>query len=43
MDLFEAIAKRQSYRGGFKDEAVSRDDLQRIVESGLKAPSGKNW
>ena len=42
MDLFETIARRQSYRGGFKDEPVNRDDLQRIVEAGLKAPSGKN-
>ena len=42
MDLFEAIAKRQSYRGSFKNESVSRDDLQRIVEAGLKAPSGMN-
>ena len=42
MDLFEAIAKRHSYRGGFKDEPVSKEDLQRIVEAGLKAPSGKN-
>ncbi len=42
MDIFEAIAKRQSYRGSFKDEPVSRDDLQRIVEAGLKAPSGIN-
>ena len=42
MNLFEAIAKRLSYRGGFKDGPVSRDDLIKIVEAGLKAPSGKN-
>ena len=42
MDLFEAIAKRQSYRAGFKDELVSKDDLRKIVEAGLKAPSGMN-
>ena len=42
MDLFEAIAKRQSYRGGFKDEPVSKEDLKKIVDAGLKAPSGKN-
>jgi len=42
MDLFEAIEKRHSYRGAFKDEPVSRDDLQKIVEAALKAPSGKN-
>jgi nitroreductase len=42
MDLFEAIAKRQSYRAGFKDTLVSKDDLKKIVDAGLKAPSGKN-
>jgi nitroreductase len=42
MELFDAIAKRHSYRGAFKDEAVSRKDLEAIVEAGLKAPSGKN-
>jgi len=42
MDLFKAIAKRQSYRGRFKDEPVSKDDLRKIVEAGLKAPSGMN-
>ena len=42
MDLFEAIEKRHSYRAGFKDEPVSKADLRKIVEAGLKAPSGKN-
>ena len=42
MDLFEAIAKRQSYRAGFKDAPVSKEDLRKIVEAGLNAPSGKN-
>ena len=42
MELFEAIAKRKSYRGAFKDDPVSRKDLEAIVEAGLKAPSGKN-
>jgi len=42
MDIFEAIAKRQSYRGGFKDEPVSKEDLKKIVNAGLMAPSGKN-
>jgi nitroreductase len=42
MDLFEAIAKRKSYRAGFKDEPVSKDDLRKIVAAGLKAPSGCN-
>ena len=42
MDLFEAIAKRHSYRGPFKDQPVGREDLRRIVEAGLLAPSGMN-
>jgi nitroreductase len=42
MDLFEAIENRHSYRGGFTDQRISRDDLQKIVQAGLEAPSGKN-
>ncbi len=42
MELFEAIGKRKSYRGAFKDSPVSKDDLRRIVEAGLKAPTGMN-
>lgn len=42
MDVFEAIARRHSYRGPFADRPVSRDDLVRIVQAGLQAPSGKN-
>ena len=42
MDLFEIIAKRHSYRGPFKDQPVQREDLRRIVEAGLLAPSGMN-
>jgi nitroreductase len=42
MDFFEAIAKRHSYRGLFKDQPVPREDLRRIVQAGLQAPSGRN-
>lgn len=42
MDVFEAIAQRHSYRGPFRDQPVPRDDLRRIVQAGLQAPSGKN-
>jgi len=42
MDLFEAITKRHSYRGAFLETPVPREHLTRIVEAGLKAPSGKN-
>lgn len=42
MDLFEAIAKRRSYREGFKPTPVPREDLKKIVQAGLDAPSGCN-
>jgi nitroreductase len=42
MDVFEAIDRRHSYRGPFHDEPVPREHLQRIVQAGLQAPSGRN-
>ena len=42
MELFEAITKRHSYRGVFADVPVSREDLIKIVQAGLDAPSGCN-
>ena len=42
MDVFEAIAKRHSYRGQFTDAPVSEEDLRKIVQAGIQAPSGKN-
>jgi nitroreductase len=42
MDIFEAIAKRFSYRGEFMDEPISRHHLKKIVQAGIDAPSGCN-
>lgn len=42
MDIFEAIEKRHCYRGGFRSDPVPRKDLIKIVECGIKAPSGCN-
>ena len=42
MDVFEAIDRRHSYRGNFTDHPVPREDLQRIVQAGIQAPSGRN-
>lgn len=42
MDVFEAIEKRHSYRGPFKEETVPREHLRRIVQAGILAPSGNN-
>ena len=42
MDLFDAVEKRHSYRGEFEESAVPREDLERIVDAGIRAPSGCN-
>jgi len=42
MDFFETTRNRCSYRGLFKDEPVPREDLKKIVQAGLDAPSGCN-
>lgn len=42
MELFEAIRRRHSYRGPFRDQPVPCADLERIVEAGIRAPSGRN-
>ena len=42
MDFFEAVKQRHSYRGSFKDAAISAENLQKIVQTGLDAPSGCN-
>ena len=42
MDVIEAIKRRHSYRGAFKQQPVPRSDLKAIVQSGIQAPSGVN-
>lgn len=43
MDVFAAISRRHSYRGGFDTAAeVPAADLERIVMAGIHAPSGMN-
>ena len=42
MDIFEAIESRHSYRGEYVDKRVPREDLQKIVQAGIPAPSGCN-
>ncbi|MDH7601976.1 MAG: nitroreductase family protein [Armatimonadota bacterium] len=42
MELFEAIAKRHSYRGPYLDKPVPREDLRKIVQAGIQAPSARN-
>lgn len=42
MDVFEAIQKRHSYRAGYLDQPVPCEDLVKIVQAGIQAPSGCN-
>jgi nitroreductase len=42
MNLFEAVAKRYSYRGEFTDAPVPRKDLEKIVQAGIQAASACN-
>ena len=42
MDVFTAINKRYCFRGEYNDTEVSENDLRKIVQAGLDAPTGKN-
>ena len=42
MDILEAIRRRHSYRGKYAATPVPREDLVKIMEAGLAAPSGCN-
>lgn len=42
MNVFDAIHSRHSYRGKYKNTPVPREDLIKIMEAGLAAPSGCN-
>ncbi len=41
MDFFEAIEKRYSYRGAFTGQEVPAADVERILDAGIRAPSGR--
>ena len=42
MSALDIISKRHSYRGEYKETLVPREDLVKILEAGLAAPSGCN-
>ena len=42
MNVLDAINSRTSYRGKYKNDKVPREDLIKIMEAGLAAPSGCN-
>jgi nitroreductase len=42
MDFFKVIEARYSHRSGFEDTAVPEADLIKILDAGIRAPSGCN-
>ena len=42
MEFFEAVNSRASYRWKYESIPVPREDLKKIIEAGLAAPSGCN-
>lgn len=42
MDFFDVIEKRYSHRGAFLDKKVPREDIEKIINAGIKAPSALN-
>ncbi|MDE5834564.1 MAG: nitroreductase family protein, partial [Ruminococcus sp.] len=42
MNTIEAINKRRSYRGKYKQINIPKKDIITIMECGLNAPSGCN-
>lgn len=42
MDAMQAILERRSYRGKYTADPVPREDMVKILEAGLAAPSGCN-
>jgi nitroreductase len=42
VSALNTIKERTSYRGKYKNDPVSREDLIKIMEAGLAAPSGCN-
>jgi nitroreductase len=40
--VLETIKNRHSYRGEYRSDKISREDLTAIMEAGLAAPSGCN-
>ena len=42
MSILDVISSRHSYRGGYEQTPVPREDLVKIMQAGLEAPSGCN-
>ena len=42
MEFFDVIKNRGSYRGEFEKADIPQEDLRRILDAGIRAPSGYN-
>lgn len=42
MDFFEVVQRRHSYRGEFLQQPIPQEDVHRILDAGIRAPSGHN-
>ncbi|MCB6992502.1 nitroreductase family protein [bacterium 210820-DFI.6.37] len=42
MDFFEVVKKRGSYRNQFEEKAIPDEDIRKMLDAGIKAPSGYN-
>ena len=42
MNIIDAMLARTSYRGKYEAKSIPREDLIKIMEAGLSAPSGSN-
>ena len=42
MEFFDVIARRGSYRGEFEQSSIPQEELYRILDAGIRAPSGYN-
>ncbi|MDL2236796.1 nitroreductase family protein [Christensenellaceae bacterium OttesenSCG-928-K19] len=42
MDFFEVVKMRHSYRKAFKDVAIPKEEVEMILDAGLRAPTGGN-
>ena len=42
MDFFKTVEMRHSYRGAYKNDPVPESDIIKILDAGIRAPSGCN-
>ncbi|MGD9560435.1 MAG: nitroreductase family protein [Oscillospiraceae bacterium] len=43
MDFFEVVEKRHSYRGAFTAQPVPKEDIVKMLDAAIRAPSGLNY